>query len=172
MLSALQLTYLTCWSISNWVHRKGESWWCKETHFPPQVTVADRLVLVNLYWWNNHLFIVKCAVYSLFSVELYSARHWLLKHRPQWRHQQILYSTVPYHTVVKLRIGIWEKVLMIGVQWFQKNPKPRVHHSVGNSPRLFSHWNGRPSAWDFSVATCHQWWILFISHTRTCPWKR
>ena len=42
-----------------------------------RVTVADKLVLVNPFWWNNHFFIVSCVVYSLFKVDLYSARHWL-----------------------------------------------------------------------------------------------
>ena len=81
------------------------------------------------------------------------------KHRSQWRHQQILHSTVPYGR------GIWEKEPIIGVQWFQKNPNPRVHRSVRNSASLVSHWNGGPSGWDFSVPTEHQWWILFILHT-------
>ena len=67
------------------------------------------------------------------------------KHRSQWRHQQILHSTVPYGR------GIWEKESIIGVQWFQKNPNPRVHRSVGNSASLVSHCNRGPSGWDFSV---------------------
>ena len=83
------------------------------------------------------------------------------KHRSQWRHQQLLHSTVPYGR------GIWEKESIIGVQWFQKNPNPRVHRSVGNSASLVSHWNGGPSGWDFSVPTEHQWWILFISTRHT-----
>ena len=66
------------------------------------------------------------------------------KHRPQWRHQQIYHSTVPYGR------GIWEKESIIGVQWFQK---PRVHRSVGNSASLVSHWKGGPSGWDF----CPHW---------------
>ena len=84
-------------------------------------------------------------------------------HRPQWRHQQILYSTEPYSR------GIWEKESIIGVHWFPKNPSPLVHRSVGNSASLVSHWNGGPSGWDFSVPTEHQWWILFISHTPYHP---
>ena len=39
--------------------------------------------------------------------------------------------TVPTRTVAKSRIGIRKKESIIGVQWFQKNPNPRVHHSVG-----------------------------------------
>ena len=72
---------LTCWAMPD-----GEPWRCKKktqqhthssTKLLTRVTVADKLVLVNSFWWNNHLFIVQCAVYSLFQVDLYSARHWL-----------------------------------------------------------------------------------------------
>ena len=73
------------------------------------------------------------------------------------------YYTVPYCMVAKCRIGMWEKELIIGVQWFQKNPNPRVHGSVGNWACFVSHWNGGPSGWDFSIPTEHQWWIL-LSH--------
>ena len=173
----------TCWvhcdkhiqpvALSGW-HWDVEPWRCKNTPhthtFPStklltRVTVADKQVLVNPFWWNNHLFIhviVQRAVLSLFQV----ARVIDCKHRSRWRHQQILHSAVPYGR------GIWEKESIIGVQWFQKNPKPWVHRSVGNSASLVSHWNGGPSGWDFSVPTEHQWWILFISHTRTSPRER
>ena len=88
MLSGLRLAYfnLLFWALSDWIHRDGEPWRCKNTPHThifsstkllTRVTVADKLVLVNPFWWNNHLFIVKCAVYSLFQVDLYSARHWL-----------------------------------------------------------------------------------------------
>ena len=39
----------------------------------------------------------------------------------------------------KFRIGIWEKESIIGVQWFEKNPNPQVHRSVGNPASLVSH---------------------------------
>ena len=80
MLSALRSTYLT------WMHRDGElcldnvekKWnTFSSTKLLTRVTMTDKLVLVNPFWWNNSLFIVKCAVYSLFQVDLYSARHWL-----------------------------------------------------------------------------------------------
>ena len=82
------------------------------------------------------------------------------KHRPQWRQQQILYCT--YRTVAKFRIGILEKESIIGVQWFQKNPNPRTHRSVGNSASLVSHWNGGP------LAYCPHWTPMIdsiFSHT-------
>ena len=67
--------------------------------------------------------------------------------------------------VAKCRIRIWEKESVIGVQWFEKNPNPWVHRSVGNSKSLVYHWKGWPTGWNFSVPTEHQWWILFISQT-------
>ena len=124
-----------------------------------RVTVADKLVLVNPFWWNNLLFKFNALFIRCFKL-ICIARVIDCLHRPQWRHQQILHSTVPYGR------GIWEKESIIGVQWFQKYPNPRVHRSVGNSASLVSHWNGGPSGWDFSVPTEHQWWILFIPH----PW--
>ena len=124
--------------------------------------MADKLVLVNPFWWNNHLFIVYALFICCFKL-ICTACVIDCKHRPQWHHQQILHSTVPYGR------GIWEKESIIGVQWFQKNPNPLVHRSVGNSACLVSYWNGGPSGWDFSVPTEHQWWILFISHTRYQP---
>ena len=138
--------------------------------------MADKLVLVIHF---DEITI--CSLFNALFIRcfklIYTARVIDCKHRSQWRHQQILHSTVPYGR------GIWEKESIIGVQWFQKNPNPRVHRSVGNSASLVSHWNGVPSAWDFSVPTEHQWWILFIlpmlsylgCHvrlTRLCPLAR
>ena len=62
MLSALRLTYSTC-CVGHW---DGEPWHVKTYHthtfsstkLLTRVTVADKLVLVNPFWWNNHLFIV------------------------------------------------------------------------------------------------------------------
>ena len=128
-----------------------------------RVSVADKLVLVNPFWWNNH-FICSLfnALFSLCFKLICTARVIDCKHRSQWRHQQILHSTAPYGR------GIWEKESIIGVQWFQKNPNPRVPRSVGNSASLVSHWNGGPSGWDFSVPTEHQLWILFVPHRFPC----
>ena len=72
----------TCWVHCDWhINLLGnawlnapvrETWWCikkkntKNTLFSTKlltrVTVADKLVLVNPFWWNNHSFIVQCAV--------------------------------------------------------------------------------------------------------------
>ena len=117
--------------------------------------MADKLVLVNPFWWNTICSLLNALFIRCFKL-IYTARVIDCKHRSQWRHQQILHSTVPYGR------GIWEKESIIGVQWFQKNLNPRVHRSVGNSASLVSHWNGGPSGWDFSVPTEHQWCILFI----------
>ena len=70
MLSALRLTYLTCWTMRDWMHREEELWRCKNnnnthTHFPQQNYLLELLwlisyinvVLVNPFWLNNHLFI-------------------------------------------------------------------------------------------------------------------
>ena len=120
--------------------------------------MADELVLVILF---DEITI--CSLFDALFIRcfklIYTAHVIDCKHRSQWRHQQMLHSTVPYGR------GIWEKESIIGVQWFQKNPNPRAHRSVGNSVSLVSHWNGGPSGWDFSVPTEHQWWILFFSHT-------
>ena len=45
-----------------------------------------------------------------------------------------------YYTVPHRKVVVYEKKeSIIGVQWFQKNPNPRVHRSVGNSASLVSH---------------------------------
>ena len=167
MLSALRLLYLTCWTMPDWMHREGEPWRCKKhthtfssTKLLTRVTVADKLVLVNPFDEITIWLLLNVLFISCFKL-ICTARIIDCLHRPQWRHQQILHSTVPYGR------GIWEKESIIGVQWFQKNPNPRVHRSVGNSASLVSHWNGGPSGWDFSVPTEHQWWILFVPHR--CP---
>ena len=82
----LTLSNLLCWALSDRIHRGRQPWRCKNTphthtffstKWLTRVTVADKLVLVNPFWWKNHLFIAKCAVCSLFQVDLSIARHWL-----------------------------------------------------------------------------------------------
>ena len=157
MLSALRLTYLTC-CVGHWVTestgtgslddvKTHNTHAFSSTKLLTRVTVADKLVLGNPFWWTI------CSLFNALFIGYFklncTARVIVCKHRSQWRHQQILHSTVPYGR------GIWEKESIIGVQWFQKNPNPRVHRSVGNSASLVSHWNGGPSGWDFSVPTEH-----------------
>ena len=87
MLSALRLAYLTC-CVGHWVTestRTGSLDDVKTHHthiFLNKITYSSYCdwwaSSCNPFWWNNHLFIVRCAVYSLFQVDLYSARHWLL----------------------------------------------------------------------------------------------
>ena len=124
------------------------------THFSQQNYLLEILWLISLFLLVHFDEITMCSLFNALFIRcfklIYTARVIDCLHRPQWRHQQILHSTVPYGR------GIWEKESIIGVQWFQKNPNPRVHFSVGNSASLVSHWNSGPSGWDFSVPTEHQ----------------
>ena len=149
MLSALPLIYLTCWTMSDWMHQDGEPRRCKKkeqhtfssTKLLTWVTVAVKLVLVNPYWWNGHLFIVYCAVYLLFQVDLYSVRHWLLTS-----------TSVTSPTDIIQYCTIWS--------WYKRK---RIDHWCSVVPA-----KSQPSGWDFSVLTEHQWWILFVSHRYSC----
>ena len=93
-----------------------------------RVTVADKLVLVNPFWWNSHLFIVNLLFIRSFKLICTARVNLELSDVTKW-----YYSTVPYGR------GIWEKESIIGVQWFsgsRKNPNTRVHSSVENSASL------------------------------------
>ena len=69
-----------------------------------------------------------------------------------------------------VRSGIWEKESIIGVQWFQKNPNPRVHRSGGISASL-SHWNGGLSGWEL-LSPLNTNDGFYLSHiTQTNPWE-
>ena len=167
MLSALQFTYLMSWAMSDWMHRDREPWRCKKkrntfssTKLLTQVTVADKLVFVNPFWLNNHF--VHCLMHCLFAVSCWFVQPPSLTVNINLSDVTNKYYTVPYRTVAKCRIGIWEKESIIGVQRNQKNPEPWIHHSVRNLASLVSHWNNWPLGWDYSVPTGHQWWILFI----------
>ena len=58
MLSTLGSTYLTCWAMSDWMYRDWEPCRCKKrntfssTKLLTRVTVADKLVLVNPFWYT------------------------------------------------------------------------------------------------------------------------
>ena len=165
MLSALRLTYFNCTGTGCLDDVKKHTHTFSSTKLLTWATVADKLVLVNSFWWNNHFFY--CSMRCLLAIS-----SWFVQRASLTVNIELSDVTKWYYNTVPYGLGIWEKESTIGVQWFQKNPNPWVHRSVGNSASLVSHWNGRPSGWDFSVPTEHQWWILFISHIHTNPWER
>ena len=97
--------------------------------------MADKLVLVNLFWWNIHLF-MHCLMRCLLAVSSWFVQRASLTVNIDLSdviNRYTLYSTVPYGR------GIWEKESIIGVQWLQKNPNPRVHPTgtVGSRVGIF-----------------------------------
>ena len=142
MLSALRLTYLTCcighWS-SDW-HRDGEPWRCKTHHthtfsstkLLTRVTVADKLVLVNPFWWNNHLFIVYALFIHCFKL-ICTARSLTVN-------IDLSDVTNKYYTVLYRTVVIYEK----------KN-RSLVFSGSRKIPTR------GPLGWDFSGTTEHQW---------------
>ena len=157
MLSSLRLTYLTC-CVGKWVTEStgtGSPDDVKNTRthiFSQQNYLLELLWLISSFLKFHFDEVSICSLFNALFIRCFklicTARVIDCKHRPQWRHQQILHSTVPYGR------GIWEKESIIGVQWFQKNPNPRVQRSVGNTASLVSHWNDGPSGWDFF---CPHW---------------
>ena len=66
---AIDIFNLLCWALSDGIHRDGSldrvddvktphTHTFSSTKLLTRVTVDDKLVLVNPFWWNNHLFIV------------------------------------------------------------------------------------------------------------------
>ena len=164
MLSALWLAYLTCWTMRDWMHGKRSLDDVNKKQQQHTHIFLNKITYPSYCgWWASSCLsiliknpFVHCLMRCLFAVSSWFVQRASLT---VYINPSDVTSTVPYGR------GIWEKESIIGVQWFQKNPNPRVHRSVGNSTSLVSHWNGGPSGWDFSVPTEHQWWILFFSHT-------
>ena len=134
MLSTLRLTYLTCWAYC--MHLDLEPWQCKKSNtfssikLLTQVTVADKLVLMKKPFVHR-------LMYCLFAVSSRIVQRTSLT-------VNIVLSDVTnrYYTMV--------------FSGSRKNPNPQVHHIVGNSESLVSHWNGGTSGLDFSAPTEHQ----------------
>ena len=166
MLSALRLTYLTCSAMSYWMHRDGEPWRCKKatlssTKFFTRVTVADKLVLVNSFWWTNYFF--HCLMRCLFAVSSWFVQRASLTVNIDLSDVTNRYNTVAYGTVA-FRIGIWEKRIDHWCSVALEKSQP--------SASLVSHWNGGPSGWGF-LSTLDTNDEFYLSHIpRTSPWER
>ena len=115
------------------MHWDGAPWRCKKkpknkhifssTKLLTRVTVADKLVLVNPFWWNNHLFIVNALFIRRFKL-ICTASAINCKHWAQWRHRMILQYCTVRSWYMRKRIDHWcsvvpEKIPTLGstVQW-------------------------------------------------------
>ena len=137
-----------------------------------RVTVAEKLVFVNPFWWNNHLFIVLFAVSSWFVPRASLTVNIDLGDVTKW-----YYSTVPYSC------GIWEKESIIGVkiptfwstiQWETRQasfPTGTVDPQVGIFLSPLNTNNGFYLSYMdthgrllYSIPLSQKWLILFHAH--------
>ena len=105
MLSALRLTYLTC-CVGHWVTESigagsFDDVKTHHTHFSStklltRVTMADKLVLVNPFWWNNHLFKPRFPLERWALGLGFFCPHWT----PM---MDSIYLTYPYQTLGKIK---------------------------------------------------------------------
>ena len=146
---------LLFWALGDWIHWDGEPWRCNNTphthifsstKLPTRVTVADKLVLVNPFWWNNHLFIVKCAVYSLFS-------SWFIQRASLTVNIDLSDVTNKYYTVLYRKVVVYEK----------KN-RSLVFSGSRKIPTLWStiQWETRQAS--FPTGTVGPWVGIFCPH--------
>ena len=119
MLSALRLTYLTC-CVGHWVTEStgtgsldDQIHTFSSTKLLTRVTVADKLVLVNPFWWNNYLFI--CLMRCLFAVS-----RWFVQRAPLTVNIDLSDVTNKYYTVLYRTVSVYEKKnrSLVLVGWF------------------------------------------------------